>query len=149
MTGDSKPSAEDMDAAIAALSQHGDPLRPYQVEAVAKAIAERVNRETARCAEAVVKMRNQRHAYRIITRNPRAQLPNCEHWATPFIDDMADAAKVAKAVASAREHGCHFAEGTCDECLEISYAAIRACRALAEPMSALGAADPPNTSGER
>src|SRR6185312_2507690 len=45
MTGDSKPSAEDMDAAIAALSQHGDPLRPYQVEAVAKAIAERVNRE--------------------------------------------------------------------------------------------------------
>lgn len=47
MTGDRKPSAEDMDAAIAALSQHGDPLRPYQVEAVAKAIAERVNREVA------------------------------------------------------------------------------------------------------
>src|SRR6185312_2119251 len=45
MTGDSKPSAEDMDAAIAALSQHGDPLRPYQVEAVAKAIADAVNRE--------------------------------------------------------------------------------------------------------
>ena len=52
MTGDRKPSAEDMDAAIAALSQHGDPLRPYQVEAVAKAIAERVNREVERRREA-------------------------------------------------------------------------------------------------
>src|SRR6185437_727934 len=52
MTGDSKPSAEDMGAAIAALSQHGDPLRPYQVEAVAKAIAERVNREVERRREA-------------------------------------------------------------------------------------------------
>src|SRR6185437_12769441 len=65
MTGDRKPSAEDMDAAIAALSQHGDPLRPYQVEAVAKAIAERVNREIER----------RRVAWQPIASYPREAVP--------------------------------------------------------------------------
>lgn len=34
----------------------------------------------------------------------------------------------AKAVAEARQHGCHYAEGTCDECAEIADAAIRTVR---------------------
>lgn len=36
----SEPSNADIDAATAALATNGDPVRPYQVEAVARAIAE-------------------------------------------------------------------------------------------------------------
>ncbi len=49
-----------------------------------KDIEAAVAEETARCAEAVARMKNQRQAYREILRNPTAQLPKHGHWADPF-----------------------------------------------------------------
>ena len=45
--------------------------------------------EQMRCAEAVVKMRNQRGAYRTIIRNSKAELPKYGHWADPFCEEKA------------------------------------------------------------
>jgi hypothetical protein len=47
-----------------------------------------VAEERARCAEIVLGMRNQRHAYRRIVGDPKARLPEYHHWALPFIDDV-------------------------------------------------------------
>lgn len=35
---------------------------------------------------------------------------------------------LAKRVADARQHGCHYAEGTCEECQEIARGALAAMR---------------------
>jgi hypothetical protein len=90
-----------------------------------KKISEAIAEERGRCREIVVQMRNQRQAYRQIIENPKAQLPQYKHWAQDAIDDVISEARVAKAVAEARQHGCHYAEGTCDECYEIACAAVR------------------------
>jgi hypothetical protein len=42
--------------------------------------------ERRRCAEAVAGMQNQRHAYRVVTGDPKAQLPPRKHWALDIID---------------------------------------------------------------
>ncbi len=41
--------------------------------------------ERRRCAEAVAGMQNQRHAYRVVTGDVKAQLPR-KHWAIDIID---------------------------------------------------------------
>lgn len=41
--------------------------------------------ERRRCAAAVADMQNQRHALRVITQNPKAELPK-KHWAIDIID---------------------------------------------------------------
>lgn len=41
--------------------------------------------ERRRCAEAVASMQNQRHAYRVVTGDPKAELPK-KHWAVDVID---------------------------------------------------------------
>lgn len=98
----------------------------HSAEARAAELA--TERERMRCREIVVQMRNQRQAYRQITGDPRAQLPQLKHWAQDAIDDLSDEMRAAKAVAEARQHGCHYAEGTCDECAEVAVAVIRSLR---------------------
>src|SRR6185312_1902512 len=125
MTGDRKPSAEDMDAAIAALSQHGDPLRPYQVEAVAKAIAERVNREVERRREAQTALRAALEFFELqLDADIEAHIP----------------ANLHQAPLKTRRAEMRRREGNLDAIadLEENIARIRAVLV-----------DPPNTSGER
>jgi hypothetical protein len=57
-------------------------------DCIADAILAAVAGETERCAEIVLGMRNQRHAYRRIVGDPKARLPKYHHWALPFIDDV-------------------------------------------------------------
>ena len=95
----------------------------HGAEAKASEIA--TERERGRCREIIVQMRNQRQAYRQIIGKPRAQLPQYQHWAQTAIDDLSEQVHMAKAIAEARQHGCHYAE--CDEC---SALAVAVCRAI-------------------
>lgn len=63
--------------------------------------------------------------------------PNCKcHLGTVFkaasdvffADTPVNFGNMAKAVATERQHGCHYAEGTCSDCAAIARAALAALR---------------------
>jgi hypothetical protein len=82
-----------MDARRAAVRHYeadatGSSLDEWWDRELATAILAAVAEERERCAEIVLGMRNQRHAYRRIVGDPKARLPEYHHWALPFIDDV-------------------------------------------------------------
>ncbi len=60
---------------------------------------------------------------------------------TPFVFGFPDCEPLlcvaAKVVAEGRQHGCHYAEGICPECLEIAEAVLRAIFPKEPPLGAI------------